>query len=272
MRNRTKKTSLSQKQLQEQLKYCFHEEAVDIEISEKYFHNTLLLANRELAQKRQRSRIGFLELLALQAKYMGIQIWIVQGLLLSGICVLLPPLLRHYLAHFTPRGIAALLCCFSAILAMNSIPFAYRSARYRMWEIETASYFSFARLLAAKMLLIEIGDIVLLGAVFTVTSLNTSCDRASILFYLLIPFLLARHGSLLLQRLVSSEKLQVYYGWICFGLPVGTFLLNRYIPKCFEPSFSPVWIGICLILILAYIYRYWKLMWQKRDCYHSVFN
>ena len=257
----------NQTKIQEQLKHCFHEETADIKISEKSLHNILLLANRELAQRRQKSRISFMEFLSLQAKYMGISIWIVQGLLLVGICVLLPSLLRHYLAHLTPRGIAALLCCFSAILAMNSIPFTYRSTRYRMWEIETASYFSFARLLAARMLLIEIGDIVLLGAVFTATSQNTSCDSSHILFYLLIPFLLARHGSLLLQRLVPLEKLQVCYGWICFGLLVGTFLFNRYIPECFEPSFSPVWIGICLILIWAYIYQYWQWMKERTKIY-----
>lgn len=255
--------------IQEQLKYCFHAQAMNIEISEKYLHSTLLLADRELQQKRQKSRIGFQKFLILQAKYMGIQTWIIQGLLLSGICVILPSLLRHYLAHLTSHGIAALLCCFSIFLAMNSILFTYRSSRYRMWEIETASYFSFARLLAAKMLLAGIGDIVLLGAIFTVTSLNTSCDRASILFYLLIPFLFTRYGNLLLQRHISFAKLQICYGWIYFGLPGGIFLLNRCVPICFDQSFSLGWGGICLVLILACIYQLYQMILvnERTDIY-----
>lgn len=265
MNYRTKKT------LKEQLKYCFHEEATNIRVSEQSLHSTLLLANRELCQKCQRSRIGFREFFILQIKYMGLSIWIVQGLLLSGICTLLPSLLQYYLAHLTSRGIAALLCCFSTILSIHSISFAYRSSRYGMWEIETASHFSLTRLLAAKILLSGMGNIILLGAVFIVISQNTSCNRARTLFYLLIPFLLARYGSLLLQRHISMERLQVCYVWMCFGLPGVIFLLSRYVPICFEQSFSPGWSGMCLILILACVHQLWKMiLMEERTEFYGI--
>ena len=257
--------------LEEQLKSCFHAEATNIQVSEKSLHNTLLLANSELQQKCQRSRISFREFLTLQIKYMGLPIWIVQGLLLSGICALLPSLLQYYLAHLTSRGIAALLCCFSTILAMHSISFVYRSSRYGMWEIEAASHFSFARLLAAKILLSGIGNIILLGAVFIVISQNTSCNRARTLFYLLIPFLLARSGSLFLHRHIAIEKLQVCIVCVCFGLPGVIFLLSRYIPICFEQSFSPGWGGICLILIFACIYQLWQMiLMEERTEFYGI--
>lgn len=194
-----------------------------------------------------------------------------QGLLLLGICALLPSLLQYYFAHLTSRGIAALLCCFSAILSMHSISFAYRSSRYGMWEIEAASHFSFTRLLAAKILLSGIGNIILSGAVFTVISQNTSCSRARTLFYLLIPFLLTKYGSLLLQRHISMERLQVCYVWMCFGLPGVIFFLSRYVPICFEQSFSPGWGGMCLILILACVYQFWQMiLMEERTGFYGI--
>ena len=271
MSYRTKKHWGTKKTLKEQLKYCFHEEAVDNKIFEKSLHSTLLLANRELQQKCQRPRISFREFLTLQIKYMGLPIWIVQGLLLLGICALLPSLLQYYLAHLTSRGIAALLCCFSTILAMHSISFAYRSSRYGMWEIETVSHFSLTRLLAAKILLSGMGNIILLGAVFTVISQNTSYNRARTLFYLLIPFLLAKYGSLLLQRHISMERLQVCFVWMCFGLPGVIFLLSRYVPICFEQSLSPGWGGMCLILILACVYQLWQMiLMEERTGFYGI--
>lgn len=267
MNYRTRKT------LKKQLKYCFHEEATNIRVSQKSLHSTLLLANRELQQKCQKSRIGFSEFLTLQIKYMGIKIWIIQGLLLSGICALLPSLLQYYLGHLTSRGIAALLCCFSTVLAMHSISFVYRSSRYGMWEIETASHFSLTRLLATRILLSGIGNIILLAAVFTVISQNTSCNRARTLFYLLIPFLLARYGSLLLQRHISVERLQVCFVWICFGLPAVIFLLSRYVPIFFEQSFSLGWGCICLILILACVYQIRQMiLTEERTAFYGITN
>lgn len=257
--------------LEEQLKSCFHAEATNIQVSEKSLHSTLLLANRELFQKCQRSRINFRTFLTLQIKYMGLPIWMVQGLLLLGICALLPSLLQYHLAHLTSRGIATLLCYFSTILAMHSISFVYRSSRYGMWEIETASHFSLTRLLAAKILLSGIGNIILLGAVFTVISQNTSCNRARTLFYLLIPFLLARYGTLLLHRHISVERLQVCFIWICFGLPGVIFLLSRYAPIFFEQSFSPGWGGMCLILILACVYQLWQMiLTEERTEFYGI--
>ena len=260
------------KQLKKQLKYYFKAEAEGIEISDGTLHNVISLANQELIKKSQKPKLSFWEFLILQIKYMGVHIWIMQGFLLTAVCALLPFLSQQDFMYLSPRRIAILLCCFSTLLAMNAIPFAYRSIHYRMWEVETASHFSVMRLLAVKSLLVGVGDIAVLCAVFAVIRKNALYEGNRTLFYLLIPFLLVRCGSLFLQRHIPLDKLQAQYGWICLGLLTGIFLMSRYAPICFEQSFSVRWIGISLALMFACLYQLWRLIYSGYEDYHSVFG
>lgn len=167
-----------------QLRRSLHQ---SVAADEKHFESTLLLAREEAGRRRRRTRVSFGCFLFRQMKFIGWRIWGAQGIFLLAAGFAFANL---YAGIYSPVNMAKLLLCLSVLVFMTALPFLYRSVRWRMQEIEAASRFSSVRLLAAKLIVIGVGDVCALCGIFFMAVIRTSLRTDSALLYLCFPFLL----------------------------------------------------------------------------------
>lgn len=221
--------------------------------TEKYaaFQNTVFLAKKEAARRQRRTHISFAGFLAMQVKFIGWKIWGIQGASLLVICGILSRLFDGWVS---PLSAVKLLLCLSVLVFSTALPFICRSNRYRMQEIEAASRFSSGALLTAKLTVIGIGDLGMLGGIFLTALIKSSIGAGSALLYVSLPFLLSCCGCLYLLGHFTPK-------WVLAGSTGFSALLVlsfAALPSRFIPPLSILWIGICfgLIVLCGYQFRY----------------
>ncbi len=227
------------------LKQSMHE----VPETEHHVENTIRLARLQAAQKRKRARIPFRQFLSKQVRYIGWKLWTVQGLML---CLFDRMVTQLYGERFwdSPTGVARLLFCVSTLVAMMALPMLYRSRRYRMQEVESASYFSSARLLMAKLAAIGIGDVFLLAGMFLMTTIRTSMQTGNLTFYLLLPFLVMSAAYLYMMGHCSGNGF--FVGSISLGtamILIATVIPGRWL-SLFQQSMTFGWIIVCIGLLV----------------------
>lgn len=221
----------------------------DIPADTKHYENTLMLAGKETLRIQKRERITFTRFLAAQIRFIGWKIWGMQSLFLFAAYAVLS---RFYRKE-QPRHLVSLLFCLSVLVLMTALPFLYRSVRYRMQEVESASRFSLVKLLTAKLTIIGIGDLFMLGGIFIITLWETSLPAESIFISLCFPFLLACNGCLfMLGRLNAGNFFAGSIG-LCTFLIFFAVLLLRHYEALLRYALFERWIAVCALLLLLCI-------------------
>ena len=155
-------------------------------------------------QKSYRNKNKFRDLLLCQLKFCGIKMWTFELL----IAIITSLILRNLLADpyfMTTRKLVFFVVCFAIAVPMMLLPFLYRSIRYQMFEMESVSVFSIKTVLFSKFLLFFGGEVLLVASVLLVLWNTTSITFAELAGCILIPFLLANDGYLLLLKKAVSE-------------------------------------------------------------------
>lgn len=235
---------MKSRDFEQKLKQSLQKQPVMIE--EERLKNTVLLVCGEVAKKQNRERISFICFLRMQIKFIGWKIWGVQGICLAFFNAVLFHLYEYV---NNPQYITKLLCCTSVLVFMTALPFLYRSVHYQMQEIEAGTRFSCVKLLMAKLVVIGVGDVFMLGSVFLAVLIKTSLRAGSTALYLCLPFLLASGSGLFMlghctpkQFLVSSASVCLLFVLALIRTPVRfTFLFGQ--------TFSAGWIVVCALLI-----------------------
>ncbi len=216
--------------------------------TETHLESTIVLAKSQAIQRCQRERIPFRWFLWKQIRFTGWQFWSVQGAFLILFDRMLVQLYGESV-WASPSSIARLLFCLSTLVAMMALPLLYRSRKHRMQEIESASFFSSSKLLAAKLAVIGTGDTLLLGGMYLAALLRTSIHAGSLTFYLLLPFLIMSAAYLYMMGHCSSN------GFFTGSITLGTAMLllavglpGRWLPV-FQQSTSLGWSIFCLSLL-----------------------
>lgn len=229
----------------------------DIPADKKHFEQTLMLAQKEACQIQKRKRITFSRFLMLQIKHIGWKIWTAQLLFLSAVHILLSNLYREE----KPRHISSLLFCLSVFVLMTALPFIYRSVRYQMQEVESAARFSSIKLLAAKLAMISLGDLLMLGGIFFVTLWETSLPADSIFISLCFPFLLACSGCLFMLGHLNARHFFAGSVGLCSFLILLSVVLFRHDETVLRYASSGRWIMICALLFAICI----------RQCHYIIY-
>lgn len=208
---------------------------------------TILLARKEACKKQERKRISFIRFLGKQIPLVGWKLWGLQSIFLLAACGFLSDL-SDYLK--SPAHLAKLLFCLSVAVFMTALPLLYRSYRWQMQEIEAAARFSSVKLLLARLIVIGIGDMALLGGLFLAALIKTSLSADTTVIYLCFPFLLAGGGCLyMLGHFPPSRFLAGSMLYCCTLILICSVLPGQY-ALLFHPSFSSGWGMICAFLSL----------------------
>lgn len=205
------------------------------------------LAEQEAVRRSRRVRISFPRLLSGQMRFLGWKVWAAQGVLLL-MAVGLVSSIYGQLFFINPHSVAKLLACLSVVVSMTALPFLYRSVRYRMQEVEAATYFSSVKLLAAKLAVIGLGDLLLLLGMFAAAVAQTSLEAGNAALYLCLPFLLVTGGGLFMLGHFSPR------GFLAGSMAFGTLLILACVSVpnrgawLFQQSFSLGWLAVCALL------------------------
>lgn len=152
--------------------------------------------------RRRRKSLGSLELIAGQLRFIAAPVWALQMALLLCISLLLWGLSAENALFHLP----AFLRLASILVAMTMLPFYGRARRYRMAEIERAARLSRGKLILAKLSAVGVGDAVCL-TVLTLSSAGKIPETANtLLSCILLPFLLACTGLLLIVNHTKEER------------------------------------------------------------------
>lgn len=177
----------------------------NVEYMQEIQKKTIQFAKNQF-QQSYRSKNKFCDLLLCQLKFCGIKMWTCELLLAIATSLLLKSLLSD--PYFmTTRKLVFFIMSFAIAVPMMLLPFLYRSIRYQMFEMESASVFSIKAVLFSKFLLFFGGEVLLVTCVLLVLWNTTSITVTELAGCILIPFLLANDGFLLLLKKIKSEKL-----------------------------------------------------------------
>lgn len=229
-----------------------------LQMSEEHLVHTIRKARIAYQNRRRRERIRYHSFLLRQVRFVGASVWLLQGLLLLCAFWLFGLADIIDVSNFAPRYLPVLLGCFSVFTSMTSIPFIGRSAQYRMLETEIASRISIPKLLLTRILIIGTGNILLLTVSFLLASTKAELGTGSIALYLLLPYLIACCGCLLIQAYAHSGQRGFISTAFCLTLTVLLFVLYRTAPEVYEQVSLGTWgaaCAICAVILITGIYR-----------------
>lgn len=235
----------------------------NITISNTHLQHTLSLLRQEQISKTSHERIKLNAFLALQIKFIGWKIWLLQGLVLAVLCYFLTVIFGEDL-YKVKRYSAVSICSIAIMILMMSVPFIQRSLRYKMHESEMATYFSSVRLLIAKLLMIGIGDIFILNGILLLIVFKNYLSIGSALLYAIFPFLLTSFGVMYLLGHIPAQHFSPCCALLCAILYICIALLNKFAPIVFQQTFSAAWAGVCLVLLLLCLSQFRYII-----CYSS---
>lgn len=230
----------------------------DLQVSEEHLIQTMRQAHMAYQSRKQRERIRYPAFLLRQIRFVGAPIWLLQGFLLLCAFWLFGFADIGAVSNFAPRHWPVLLGCFAVFIAMTSIPFIGRSARYRMLEAEMATRISIPKLLLTRIYIIGIGNVLLLTVSFLLTNTKAEFDTVSIALYLLLPYLIACCGCLFIQSYSHSGQQSFVCTAFCFSLTALLFVLYKTAPVVYEQASVGVWgalCALCVVLLIIGIYR-----------------
>lgn len=213
---------------------------------------TILLARKEACRKQNRKRISFTRFLGKQIPFIGWRLWGVQCLFFLAAYFVLSDV-PGYLK--SPLHLAKALFCLSVLVFMTALPLLVRSVRFRMQEIEGTARFSSVKLLLARLTVIGIGDLILLGGILLTTLAKTSLSADSAVIYLCFPFLLAGSGCLFMLGHFPPGRFLAGSILFCSALIVLCSVLPGQYAFLFHPSFSVEPYILCALLLVFCAYQ-----------------
>lgn len=230
----------------------------DLQISEEHLMQTMRQARMAYQSRRQRKRIRYPAFLLRQVRFVGAPVWLLQGFLLLCAFWLFGLGDMGTVSNLAPRHLPTLLGCFAVFIAMTSIPFIGRSARYRMLETEMATRISIPKLLLTRISIIGIGNVLLLTVSFLLASTKAELGAGSAAVYLLLPYLIACCGCLFIQACAHSGQPGFVCAAFCFSLTALLFMLYKTAPVVYEQASVGIWgvlCAVCAVILIIGIYR-----------------
>lgn len=132
--------------------------------------------------------LSFRALIQKQLRFFVWKIWFLQGMVLAALCTACLYLYERNSLYWFADILPKFLCYSSGIVVLSAVPILRRSSHYRMMELERSTRFSVVGSLAAQLLYIGIGDLVML-VVLAVIVWQYGLTGSVIFISLVIPFL-----------------------------------------------------------------------------------
>ncbi|MCM1467522.1 MAG: hypothetical protein NC086_05190 [Alistipes sp.] len=163
-----------------------------------------------------------------------------------------------------------ILSAFAPFLALSAAMEGKRSVRYGMEELEMASRFSMKSVLMARLILLETGNLFLLGVVLPVILMAGKEKMLYTGFYILVPYLLTAFLSLYTLRKVRGSE----GGWLCFAaagmVSLGFIILRNMCVRFYEMSYYGKWAAAVAVFLALTVRECGQLLKEAEECSWSL--
>lgn len=221
-----------------------------------HMNETIYLVRKEITKKAERKRVSFWQFLKTQIKFIGWKIWMMQLVVLGVIYACMTGFFEKYYTEH-PEDLPRLLMVLAVIVLMTAIPFLYRSIRYRMQEIESATYVSSVRLMMARLFIIAVGDGVILGSMYVMAIFSSIIPKMLLFLCLSIPFFAACNGCLYMVGHLNPEHFMQGSIGFCMAM-IGLFLYKgAWLELLFQNGIYGLL--LCVLLMILCIYQIWNM-------------
>jgi len=200
--------------------------------------------------------IGYFKFILLQASYIRKWVW---GLSLAVFAVALIG------GGFMEREVIWVLSALMPYLAAVSIAENVRSEVYGMAELEMASRFSLKSVVLARMGILGVFHLILLGLLVPLGHMHGVSTALQTGVYLLVPYLLTNAGGLWLVRRIRSRETS----YVCMGyaIIISAFpIVSKYtITLLYQPEAFGWWLVLLAILCVATAVEYRKTVVRTEE-------
>ena len=143
-----------------------------------------VLAGKRLLMKNPVQELRWYRRIVNQFKYISPLLWLSQ-LLAIGICMLL---ISQISSDTDITSILSAISFVVALLGVVGFPEVCKSFSYQMWELEQSCKYNLRQIVAIKLSIIGMIDLIIILAITLFTSLQTELPMWEMTLYLFVPF------------------------------------------------------------------------------------
>ena len=205
---------------------------------------------QEFLQRMPESRMSNMEFLRSQTGYIRKWNWLISAAVLTGgICA----------AFDKNRMYTGILAAMLPVLALSFVAEGSRSVRYGMEELEMVSRFSLKAVLMAKFMILGLGNMIVLAALFPLLMWNGTYEFLSAALVILFPYLLSCYCNLTIVRKVRGKE-SIYYCSAVSVLICGAVLVVTYSKINIYSLMKPLGWVLSLVILAMLTFREWKMI------------
>ncbi len=200
------------------------------------------LRKREFLRQLESRRISVHEFLFSQIGYIRKWVWCVSALVFI-VCILG--------LTFLSGDVLWLISGLAPLLALTIISESGRSECYEMAELEMATRFSLRSLTLARLGILGVTNLLLLGLLFAVGLWNNTLDPLAAGLYIITPFLLTTFvGLYIVRKFKGREAIYACVG-TAVGISFSVLISHNVIPFIYQESYLAVWTAVALALCIG---------------------
>lgn len=154
-------------------------------------------------------------------------------------------------ATFLPDAVVWLLSGLTPLLALTVTTESGRSEAYKMAELEMATRFSLKSVTFARLTMLGLTDLLLLGLLVPIGLCNNRTAPTAAALYIITPYLLSAFTGLWVFRKLKGQE--AIYTCIGASVVISIFLLlsHALIPFLYQEQCLPVWSIAFIALLFA---------------------
>lgn len=187
------------------------------------------------------------DFLLVQFLYIRKRVWIFSALLFAAVL---------YASLVLSADTLWSISAFTPLLALLMVAETGRSERFEMAELEMATRFSLKSVLLARLGILGLGNVLLLGALVPIGLFHSKIPPVQAGLYIVTPFLLTTFLCLhIVRRYREREGIYLCTGVsACIGVLVYSSRLS--FQALYEESFPGVWFSVSVLLIFCILRQY----------------
>ena len=199
-----------------------------------------VLAGKRLFMKNPVQELRWYRRIVNQFKYISPLLWFSQ-LLAIGLCMLL---IGQIGSDTDMTAVLSAISFIVALLGVVGFPEVCKSFSYQMWELEQSCKYNLRQIVAIKLSIIGMIDLIIILAITLFTSLQTELPMWEMALYLFVPFNLACIVSFFVTSLARNKNSVFSIFPAGFGFAFLMLLcINRFSP--YQSISIPIWLILC---------------------------
>ena len=152
---------------------------------------------------------------------------------------------------FLPGIVLWLISGLTPLLALTIISESGRSELYKMVELEMATHFSLRSVTFARLAILGLMDLLLLGVLLPIGLWNDTAVPLAAALYIITPFLLTTFIGLYIVRKFRGQEAMYACVGISVGISISLFLSHKIIPFIYQEQCLTAWMITALALLFG---------------------